>query len=79
MWTRLNAASWKAKILTVCVFDASAFDDIFAERAPQNRDGVLEVPTHHRTAPAPLAGWDFNERTVHDYLQEPREAPPLTA
>jgi hypothetical protein len=25
----LNAASWKAHILTVCVFDSLAFDDIF--------------------------------------------------
>ena len=67
----LNAASWKAQILTVCVSDAPVFDDIFAELAPENREGVLEIPTHHRTAPAPLAGWDFNERIVQDYLQDP--------
>jgi hypothetical protein len=67
----LNPASWKAQILTVCIFDASAFDDIFAELAPKNREGVLEIPSHHRNAPAPLTGWNFNERTVQDYLQEP--------
>jgi hypothetical protein len=66
----LNAASWKPQILTVCVFNAPAFDDIFAELAPENREGVLEIPTHRRNAPAPLTGWDFNQRTVQDYLQE---------
>ena len=71
----LNVASWKAQILTVCVFDAPVFDHIFAELAPNNREGVLEIPTHYRNAPAPLTGWDFNARTVQDYLQEPSMNP----
>ena len=67
----LDPASWKAQILTVCVFEAPAFDDIFAELAPENREGVLEISTHHRAAPAPLTGWDFNEQTIQDYLKDP--------
>lgn len=67
----LDAASWKAQILTVCVFDAPAFDGIFGNMASENREGVLEIPTLHRTAPAPLTGWDFDEHTVQGYLQDP--------
>jgi hypothetical protein len=66
----LDPASWKAHILTVCVFDAPAFDDIFGNMAPENREGVLEIPTLHRTASAPLTGWDFNEHTVRGYIQD---------
>jgi hypothetical protein len=37
----------------------------------ENREGVLEIPTLHRTAAAPLTGWDFTEDTVQGYLQDP--------
>jgi hypothetical protein len=67
----LDPASWKAQILTICVFDALTFDGIFGNMAPENREGVFEIPTHHRTAPAPLTGWDFNEQTIQDYLKDP--------
>jgi len=67
----LYVAAWKATILTVCVFDASVFDDIFWNMATENREGLFEVPTHHRTAAAPLTGWDFTEQTVQDYLHDP--------
>jgi hypothetical protein len=66
----LLPASRKAQIFTVCVFDVSAFDQIFAKTAAENREGMLEVPTHHRAALAPLTGWDFNEQTVQEYLQD---------
>jgi hypothetical protein len=55
----------------VCVFDAPAFDDIFGNMATENREDMFEIPTHHRTAGAPLTGWDFTEPTVHGYLQDP--------
>ncbi|MCA1601658.1 MAG: hypothetical protein LC776_08450 [Acidobacteria bacterium] len=67
----LDPASWKAVILTVCIFDALAFDDIFGNMVAVNREGVLEIPTLHRAAGAPLTGWDFTEKTVEDYLQDP--------
>jgi hypothetical protein len=75
----LDPASWKAQILTVCVFDAPAFDDIFGNMATENREGVLEIPTFHRTAPAPLTGWDFTEQTVQGYLQDPSLSPSAKA
>jgi hypothetical protein len=71
----LHANSWKAVILTVCVFDASVFDDIFGKMAPENREGVFEIPTHHRAAAAPLTGWDFTEHTIQGYLQDPSLSP----
>lgn len=75
----LYPTSWKAEILTVCVFDAVAFDDIFRELAPENREGVLEIPTPRRTAPAPLTGWDFDQHTVQEYLHDPSLGPPTKA
>src|SRR5262249_47289586 len=71
----LHPDSWKAVILTVCVFDAKAFDGIFRDMVPENREGVFEIPTRHRTGPAPLTGRDFTEHTVQAYLQDPSLSP----
>uniref|UniRef100_UPI003F499EC0 hypothetical protein n=1 Tax=Amycolatopsis sp. CA-096443 TaxID=3239919 RepID=UPI003F499EC0 len=71
----LLPASWKAQIFTVCVFDAPAFDRIFADMATENREGVLEVPTHHRATLTPLTGWDFTEKTVQEYLRDRNLSP----
>lgn len=67
----LYPTGWKAVILTVCVFDALVFDDIFGNMGTENREGMFEIPTHHRAAAAPLTGWDFAEQTVQGYLQDP--------
>jgi hypothetical protein len=71
----LLPTSWKAMIISACVFDAPTFDAIFEKMAPENREGVLEIPTHHRSASSPLTGWDFNEQTVQGYLRGPQLEP----
>jgi hypothetical protein len=58
-------------ILTVCVFNASVFDGIFGNMATENREGMFEIPTHHRAAGTPLIGWDFTEQIVQGYLHDP--------
>ena len=43
----------------------------FGNMGTENREGMFEIPNHHRAAGAPLTGWDFTEQTVQGYLQDP--------
>jgi hypothetical protein len=71
----LDPASWKAQVYTVCVFDASTFDEIFADMPVSNLEGIHEVPTHRRQPSTPLRGWDFAEKTIDRYLHDTAVSP----
>lgn len=68
----LDPTAWKGQIYTVCVFDASTFDSLFADMVTSNLEGTQESPTHNREPATPLTGWEFNAERVDSYLNNPR-------
>jgi hypothetical protein len=66
----LDPVTWKPTILTVCVFPARLFDELFAEMVSDNREGLLELPTRKRAATKPFEGWPFDREAVFAYAND---------
>ncbi|MCD9589950.1 hypothetical protein [Streptomyces sp. 8ZJF_21] len=60
----LDPLSWKPEFCLVCVWDAAAFDEIFAAMSDRNEEGVLVVGTRAREG---YRGIPFTEDNVLGY------------
>ncbi|WP_327727754.1 hypothetical protein OG250_12520 [Streptomyces sp. NBC_00487] len=64
----LDPLPWKPEICLVCVWDAAAFDEIFAAMGERNEEGVLVVGSRTGTA---YQGIPFTEENVLGYATHP--------
>ena len=60
----LDPLTWKPEVCLVCVWDAAAFDEIFAAMGDRNEEGVLVVGTRAREG---YRGIPFTEDNVLGY------------
>jgi len=71
----LDPCTWKPTILTVCVFEAGVFDEIFADMISANREGILELPQRARSDAGTFHGWPWEEEMVAAYVRDPAVFP----
>jgi hypothetical protein len=69
----INPLTWKPEICVACVWDASAFDEIFANMLQRNDEGVLVVGG--RMAAGGFQGLPFTSENVLGYAQDPSTLP----
>jgi hypothetical protein len=63
----IDPLNWKVHIRAVCIFEGKEFDEIFAEMATVNDEGMLELPSLARSRSGAAQGWPFVRETVHSY------------
>ncbi len=75
----LDPLTWKPTILTVCVFDAGIFDQLFAAMVRKSAEGVLELPVRPSLSGVAIRGWPFEKEVVLDYAQSTAVLPAARA
>ncbi|MDH6628335.1 hypothetical protein M2271_006167 [Streptomyces sp. LBL] len=71
----LYPLTWKPEILTVCIFDADSFDEIFPCMVPENEEGKLDLPFQRRMESGIYQGWPFDDATVTEFIHRPSALP----
>lgn len=69
----INPLTWKPEMCVACIWDASAFDRIFANMVENNDEGVLVVGG--RLAAGGFRGLPFTSENVLGYAQDPSTVP----
>jgi len=69
----IDPLSLKGEILTVCIWDADKFDEVFAEICIDNEEGTLISDRDDNNL---LVGIPFNEENVMRYIREEENTPP---
>lgn len=69
----IDPLSLKGEILTVCIWDAERFDEVFSKLCIKNAEGTLISDRNDNNV---LVGIPFNEETIMRYIREEENTPP---